>query len=101
MSTTRVAAASVGVIAMSLGLGALVTWRTVTPYAEIGSVYLAQQMCACLYVAGRSETTCRREFAPDITQFQVKIDAKAVEARLLTGYGRSEYDAAYGCRIVR
>ncbi len=100
MSGKRIAAASACLVGLALGTGSLVAWRSFTPYAEIGSVYMAQQMCACLYVVGHSRATCEKEFSPDLERFQVKLEAHAVETRLLTGYGRSEYAPAFGCRIV-
>ena len=100
MSGKRIAAASACLVGLALGTGSLVAWRNLAPYAEIGSVYMAQQMCACLYVVGHSRAMCEQEFSPDLARFRVKIEAHAVETRLLTGYGRSEYEPASGCRIV-
>lgn len=89
-----------------LGAAGIWAWRRVAPYPQVGGVYLAQQMCACVFVTGRSEGACRDEFQPDIRRFHVRVtrqgaDRGAVETRLLIFQGASRYERAYGCTIAR
>lgn len=80
-------------------------WRRLAPYPEVGSVYIAQQVCACVFVAGRPENACRAEFQPDIGRFHVRVSRAGrggmVQTRLLLFRGASRYDPGYGCTIVR
>ena len=79
----------------------------VAPYGRIGSTYIAKQYCSCLFVAGRSDTSCRAEFQPDISKFSVKADRSGlpasakVTARLLLFSGEATYADGYGCTVSR
>jgi hypothetical protein len=82
-------------------------WRVYTPLPRVGSVYVAKQLCSCLFVAGRSEASCRAEFKPNIDPFKVKIDRSdlprtaSVEASLLIFSGRAIYDSRNGCTVAK
>jgi hypothetical protein len=82
-------------------------WKTFTPYPRIGSVYIAKQYCSCLFVAGRSEASCRAEFKPNIDTFKVKVDRSdlprtgSVEASLLIFSAKATYDSRYGCTVAK
>ena len=81
-------------------------WRRLAPYPQVGAVYLAQQMCACVFVAGRPEGRCRDEFEPDIHRFHVHVaregpDRGTVQTRLLLFRGASRYERPFGCTILR
>ena len=82
-------------------------WRQFTPLPRIGAVYVAKQYCSCLFVAGRSESSCKAEFKPNIDQFKLKVDRSdlprtaSVDASLLIFSGRATYDSRYGCAIAK
>ena len=82
-------------------------WRTYSPYPRIGAVYVAKQYCSCLFVAGRSETSCRAEFKPNIDSFKVKVDKSdmprtgSVDVSLAVFSARATYDSRYGCTVAK
>jgi hypothetical protein len=100
------ALAGVFLVAMALGLGAW-AYRTLLPYPEIGGVYLAKQVCSCLFVAGRSEGSCRAEFEPDISRFDLSVDRSGLPAhakvttRLAVFSGEATYADGYGCTVSK
>lgn len=71
----------------------------------IGAHYIAKQMCSCLFVAGRSEASCRTEFKPAIDNFAATLDrhrlpdAAKVTARAPGVTGEATYDRRYGCVV--
>ncbi len=77
------------------------------PYAQIGGAYIAKQYCSCLFVTGRSETSCRAEFEPDIDKFSVRTDrsglpARAkVTARIAIFAAEATYADGYGCTLSK
>lgn len=74
---------------------------------QIGSAYIAKQMCSCLFVAHRSEASCRAEFKPEIDNFTVVVDrggapaTAKVTARLFASLGEATYSRRYGCVISK
>jgi hypothetical protein len=48
---------------------------------QIGSAYVAKQYCSCLFVAGRSEGSCRAEFKPQIDLAKVAVDNSGLPDR--------------------
>ncbi len=74
---------------------------------QIGSAYIAKQMCSCLFVAGRPETSCRAEFKGQIEPFTVTVDragqpaTSKVTAALASTVAEANYDRRYGCTIAR
>jgi hypothetical protein len=96
--------AVIGVLLMiGLGWGYLV----VKPYGEVGTTYIAKQLCSCVFVTGRGEASCRGEFEPDIGKMSVAVDRSGlpargrVTARLAMFANAATYQPAYGCRIER
>ncbi|MEO8926368.1 MAG: hypothetical protein ABI306_04315 [Caulobacteraceae bacterium] len=81
--------------------------RPPPPIVQIGSAYIAKQVCSCLFVVGRSEASCRAEFKPDIDPFTVVIDRSAlpaagkVTASLGPVVGEAAYDRRFGCVVAR
>ncbi len=98
--------AGAALLAIALAAGAW-AYRTFTPYPRIGAVYVAKQYCSCLFVAGRSDRSCRAEFEPDIDRFSLSVDrsrlpARArVSARLAVFSGEATYADGYGCSVSR
>ena len=93
-------------LVLVLAAGGAWAWRRLAPYPQVGSVYLAEQMCACVFVAGRGEPSCRAEFEPDISKFHVKVsrrdaDHGEVQTRLLVFRGAARFERGYGCTIAR
>jgi hypothetical protein len=99
-----------------LGGAALTLWPAMAGAADplpspevikIGSAYIAKQLCSCLFVAERSEVSCRAEFKPQIDNVTVVIDrgglpAKAkVTARVFTTLAEAVYNRRYGCFISK
>jgi len=88
-------------------IGAGVAYVMVQPYAQIGGTYLAKQICSCVFVAGRSDASCRAEFEPDIDKFQVKIHHglqpghSVVRTRLLIFSSAAKYTEGYGCTVAK
>jgi len=76
-------------------------YRAVKPYGEIGTTYIAKQLCSCVFLTGRTDASCHAEFEPDIDRMSVRIDhAKGrVSARLAIFANSASYSPQYGCRI--
>lgn len=102
-------------ILRSIGLGLLVVliaggvwgYRQVAPFARIGSTYIAKQYCSCVFVAGRSDASCRSDFEPDIDKFSITADRSAlpargkVTARLAMFAGEATYADGFGCTVAK
>ena len=74
---------------------------------QIGSAYVAKQFCSCLFVAGRSEASCRAEFKPQIDSAGVAIDRDGLPGRarvsvtLQTTTAKATYSRRYGCVLEK
>ena len=81
--------------------GATAAYRTVGPYGHIGTNYVAKQLCSCVFVAGRTEAGCRKEFEPDISRFEVEITRSGargeVRTRLALFDGHARFEPKFGC----
>ena len=77
------------------------------PIVQIGAAYIAKQVCSCLFVVGRSESSCRAEFKPDIDHFTVAMDRAGlpasgkVTASLGPVVGEATYAQRFGCVVAR
>jgi hypothetical protein len=96
--------AAIGAISiLAVTTGATAAYRSVGAYGHIGSNYVAKQLCSCIFVTGRTEAGCKKEFEPDITKFTVDITRKGgkadVQTRLALFEGYAQYDPKYGCSI--
>ncbi len=98
--------AGIGLL-LALAAGGAWGYRQFKPYAEIGGTYIAKQYCSCLFVAGRSESSCRADFEPDIDHFKVTADRSGlpahakVTARLALFTGEAAYADGYGCTVSK
>ena len=105
MSGKRILAAIGAVAVLGVATGVTAAYRSVAPYGQIGNRYLAKQICSCVFVTGRTEGSCRKEFEPDIRQFEVNILRGAngtsgeVRTKLAVFEGRATFDPRYGCAI--
>jgi hypothetical protein len=97
-------AAILGVVVM---VGAAWGYLAVKPYGELGTTYIAKQLCSCVFVTGRTEASCRAEFKPDIDKMSAVIDRSGgpsrgkVSVRLAVFSGEAEYDEGFGCKITK
>ena len=78
------------------------------PVIQIGSAYIAKQMCSCLFVAHRTDASCRPEFkSQGISAFTLVIDRSglpghaAVTASLGKLVAEARYTRRFGCTIAR
>ena len=101
-----VAMASFGVA--SAGAATIDVPNAPPPIIQIGSAYVAKQMCSCLFVAGRSEASCRPEFkGQGIGSFTVVADRSHLPARagVTATLGKlvaeARYSRRYGCSISK
>jgi hypothetical protein len=87
--------------------GALYGWTQLEPYGRIGATYIAKQYCSCVFVAGRSEGSCRAEFKPDIDRFNVSVDrsglpaSASVQTHLLMFSSAATYAEGFGCTVAK
>jgi hypothetical protein len=74
---------------------------------KIGAAYVAKQFCSCLFLTGRSETSCRAEFKPQIDAAKVDIDRRGLPAQAKVGVAlgpilaEATYSRKYGCVLVK
>lgn len=105
MSGKRILAAFGVIAVLGAATGVTAAYRSVAPYGQIGNRYLAKQLCSCVFVAGRTEGSCRKEFEPDIRPFEVSVThgpgdtSGEVRTRLALFQGRATFDPRYGCVI--
>ena len=97
-------------VAILLAFPALAGAATPSPppaIVQIGSAYIAKQVCSCVFVAQRAEASCRAEFKPEIDSFTVVIDrgAPAAAGRVTASLGpvvaEATFSAPFGCVITR
>ena len=105
MTRSRLLATGGAVLLAAVLIGGVWGFRQVSAYASIGGTYIAKQYCSCLFVADRSEASCRAEFQPDIGKFKLEVDRSklpagaSVTTRLLMFHGRATYADGYGCSV--
>ena len=106
MSGKRIWAAAATIALLGATTAATAAWRSVAPYGKVGAVYVSKQLCSCVFVTGRSDGGCRREFEPDIQSFKVNIDHHPqgadgeVRASLGPFAGRAGFEKPYGCKVA-
>ncbi|WGM37682.1 hypothetical protein [Caulobacter sp. NIBR1757] len=94
-----VAAALLAILALA--------WTQLAPWPRTGAVYVAKQMCSCLFLTGRSEASCRTDFGGYVTLYTLRIDRSglpktaSVTTSLAIFRGEAVYEDGYGCRIAR
>lgn len=82
-------------------------WTQLASWPRTGATYVAKQLCSCLFLTGRSETSCRTDFGGYVNRYQVRIDRQGlprtarVTTRLAVWSGEAVYEDGYGCRIAR
>jgi hypothetical protein len=97
----------VGGLLLLIIAGAAIAYVLISPTAQIGGTYIAEQMCSCVFVAGRTEASCRAEFQPYIDRgFKVAIRHSkpghgTVRTRLYIFSGAAKYTGGYGCTVTK
>ena len=95
------------VVALALLALLILAWTQLTPWPRTGAVYVAKQMCSCLFLTGRSEASCRSDFASYVNLYTLRVDrtdlprTAKVTTSLAIFRGEAVYEAGYGCRIAR
>jgi hypothetical protein len=89
----------VGIVLLILLVVAIAIGLQARRYGQIAAGYVARQMCSCLYVQNRDETSCKADIGPQIKGAQIVYMEERVivnysgldsaEARLKPGYGCS------------
>ena len=82
--------ALLGIVAGLVGLIALagLLWGPrAVGMAQVGTGYVAKQICSCVYVAGREADACRADLLPSMDPIDVQLlgDREGVRASLLMG----------------
>jgi hypothetical protein len=94
----------IGGVALVIVAGAAWAGRNFYATAHMGATYVAKQTCSCLFVAKRSEDSCRTDYNPtDLEQLEVRPGASDVTVTALGGLisGRAEFDQGFGCHPVK
>ena len=97
----------VGGLLVLIIAGVAIAYVLISPTAKIGGVYIAKQMCSCIFVADRSEASCRAEFQPYIDRgFQVSVRHPkpghgSVRTRLYIFSAAAKYTVGYGCTVAK
>jgi hypothetical protein len=84
--------------------GAAWAGRNVYATAHIGATYVAKQTCSCLFVARRTEESCRTDYnAADLQRLKVAPGAGEVTVSALGGLisGRAAFEQGFGCHPVK
>jgi hypothetical protein len=71
--------------------------------AQIGTAYLAKQTCSCVYVAHRSEESCRTDYAADaIKPLTLEPGPSSIGASALGGlvHARAQFEKGFGCHLI-
>jgi hypothetical protein len=83
--------------------GTLFFGRDTWANAKIGTVYVAKQTCSCLFVAGRSEDSCRTDYDPAaVKQLTVVKLEHGVKVTALGGIvsAQSQFEPGFGCHPI-
>lgn len=92
----------VGVLVVLIGIG---VWSSRDTYAaaRIGTTYVAKMTCSCLFVAGRTEDSCRTDFdAEAVRPLDVVVSESKVTVSTFGGLisSRAQFEPGFGCHPV-
>jgi hypothetical protein len=92
----RIAVALCGVLLV----GALFAYRRARDMAAIGAGYVAEEMCSCLFVAGRSPASCRPDMPESMDRIGVELLPDGVRA-YVTGLAErvARNEPGFGCTL--
>lgn len=93
---------SIGVLVVLIGIG---VWLGKDTYAtaRIGTTYIAKQTCSCLFVAKRTQESCRTDFdAEAVRPLEVLIAESKVTVSALSGMvsAQAQFEPGFGCHPV-
>ncbi len=74
-----------------------------TAFLRIGTVYAAQQTCACLHVSGRTLDSCTAELGRAGRLLKMNADGDTVRTSALFGLftGEARNEPPFGCHPVK
>jgi hypothetical protein len=94
----------IGGVVLVIVAGAAWAGRNFYATAHIGATYVAKQTCSCLFVAKRTEQSCRTDYnAADLQRLKVEPGDSDVTVSALGGMisGRAEFEQGFGCHPVK
>jgi hypothetical protein len=70
--------------------------------AHIGTGYSAEQVCACVFISGRTPESCHGDLDPLARKLiSVKVGANEVTARGMgLSHARARYEKGFGCTLL-
>lgn len=91
-----------GVFVVLIGIG---VWIGKDAYAtaRIGTAYVAKQTCSCLFVAKRTQDSCRTDYdAAALRPLEVLISESNVTASAISGLisAQAQFEPGFGCHPV-
>jgi hypothetical protein len=83
-------------------LAGLAVWfgRSTYQTGRIGTAYVAEQTCSCLFIARRTPESCRTDYDPAaLARLKVEPAASSVTVSALGGIvaAQAQFDAGFGC----
>lgn len=91
------------VVAALMLIGAVVAFRALRlgELARIGAGYVAQQTCACRFIAGRSAQSCVSDLEPLAKKIvHVREGADEITASTLgIAHATARYERGFGCSL--
>lgn len=81
-----------------------ITYPKVSTLADVGAGYAAHQVCSCMFVADRSEASCRRDLPPDMAPVRserIERDGRPGVRAWVPIYAErvALYDPGLGCTL--
>jgi hypothetical protein len=76
--------------------------RRFVPLGRVGTGYAAEVTCACVFVSGRAQESCRGDLDP-LARKLISVTVGQNEVRtsaLGLTHARARFDAATGCTLV-
>jgi hypothetical protein len=83
-------------------LAVVVSWGSISGYAQAGTAYGARVACSCRYLGERSLEDCRKDFEPGMELVMLNEDpaARTVTARIpLVASETATFREGAGCRL--